>query len=235
MVSVKFIVEEEMLLPAGTRIEIDTNYDWSRSVQFNNPGHNPAVKVFEAEAARDSAVTQAVVGGLVTGAGIGFGADLLKTAIKRAGSTSLTNAQDGTLTVSGGLGDRQLARSVAVGPLRSLEAVLIPDPIQRLARVAAAHILDHVDRVAAIVRAEVLPAPAIVKNRQRRIPVRMVRAAIVAAAVWLVQPQAIGQVVQVDLPLELLDVVIHGSSERLSGRPALTDRDLARASALPCA
>ena len=106
MVSVKFIVEEEMLLPAGTRIEIDANYDWSRSVVFNDPGHNPAVKVFEAEAARDSAVTQAVVGGLVTGAGIGFGADLLKTAIKRAGSTSLTNAQDGTLTVSGGLGDR---------------------------------------------------------------------------------------------------------------------------------
>ena len=111
MVSVKFIVEEEMLLPAGTRIEIDTNYDWSRSVQFNDPGHNPAVRVFEAEAARDSAVTQAVVGGLVTGAGIGFGADLLKTAIKRAGSTSLTNAQDGTLTVSGGLGDRQLIGS----------------------------------------------------------------------------------------------------------------------------
>ena len=111
MVSVKFIVEEEMLLPAGTRIEIDANYDWSRSVQFNDPSHNPAVRVFEAEAARDSAVTQAVVGGAVTAAGIGFGADLLKTAIKNAGSTSLTNAQDGTLTVSGGLGDRQLIGS----------------------------------------------------------------------------------------------------------------------------
>ena len=108
MVSVRFVVEEEMLLPAGTRIEIDTNYDWSRSVQFNDPSHNPAVKVFEAEAARDSAVVQSVVGGIVTGAGIGFGADLLKTAIKNAGSTSLTNAQDGTLTVSGGLGDRTL-------------------------------------------------------------------------------------------------------------------------------
>ena len=106
MVSVKFIVEEEMLLPAGTRIEIDANYDWSRSVVFNDPSHNPAVRVFEAEAARDSAVTQAVVGGAVTAAGIGFGADLLKTAIKNAGSTNLTNAQDGTLTVSGGLGDR---------------------------------------------------------------------------------------------------------------------------------
>ena len=106
MVSVKFIVEEEMLLPAGTRIEIDANYDWSRSVQFNDPGHNPAVKVFEAEAARDSSVVQSVVGGAVTAAGIGFGADLLKTAIKRAGSTNLTNSQDGTLTVSGGLGDR---------------------------------------------------------------------------------------------------------------------------------
>ena len=111
MVSVKFIVEEEMLLPAGTRIEIDANYDWSRSVVFNDPGHNPAVKVFEAEAARDSAVVQSVVGGAVTAAGIGFGADLLKTAIKRAGSTNLTNAQDGTLTVSGGLGDRQLIGS----------------------------------------------------------------------------------------------------------------------------
>ena len=111
MVSVKFIVEEEMLLPAGTRIEIDANYDWARSVQFNDPSHNPAVKVFEAEAARDSAVVQSVVGGLVTGAGIGFGADLLKTAIKNAGSTTLTNAQDGTLTVSGGLGDRTLVGS----------------------------------------------------------------------------------------------------------------------------
>ena len=111
MVSVRFVVEEEMLLPAGTRIEIDTNYDWSRSVQFNDPSHNPAVRVFEAEAARDSAVVQSVVGGAVTAAGIGFGADLLKTAIKNAGSTSLTNAQDGTLTVSGGLGDRQLIGS----------------------------------------------------------------------------------------------------------------------------
>ena len=108
MVSVKFIVEEEMLLPAGTRIEIDANYDWSRSVQFNDPSHNPAVKVFEAEASRDSSVVQSVVGGAVTAAGIGFGADLLKTAIKRAGSTTLNNQGDGQLTVSGGLGDRQL-------------------------------------------------------------------------------------------------------------------------------
>ena len=111
MVKVRFVVDEEMILPAGTRIEIDTRYDWARSVVFNDPAHNPAIRVFEAEAARDSAVTQAVVGGLVTGAGIGFGADLLKTAIKNAGSTSLTNAQDGTLTVSGGLGDRTLVGS----------------------------------------------------------------------------------------------------------------------------
>ena len=106
MVKVRFVVEEQMILPAGTRIEIDTRYDWARSVVFNDPSHNPAVRVFEAEAARDSSVVQSVVGGAVTAAGIGFGADLLKTAIKNAGSTSLTNAQDGTLTVSGGLGDR---------------------------------------------------------------------------------------------------------------------------------
>ena len=108
MARVRFIVDQEMVLPAGTRIEIDTFYDWSRSVQFNDPAHNPAVRVFEAEAARDSAVVQSVVGGAVTAAGIGFGADLLKSAIKNAGSTTLTNAKDGTLTVSGGLGDRTL-------------------------------------------------------------------------------------------------------------------------------
>ena len=103
-VQAEFIFTEAVTLPAGTTIR--TYYDFSHAFKFNDPSHNPAVRVFEAEAARDSAVTQAVVGGLVTGAGIGFGADLLKTAIKNAGSTNLTNAQDGTLTVSGGLGDR---------------------------------------------------------------------------------------------------------------------------------
>ena len=108
MVSVKFIVEEEMILPAGTRIEIDTNYDWSRSVQFNDPSINPAVQVFQAEAARDSAVTGSIIGGVTTAIGIGFGADLLKSAIKHAGETHLENSGDGAFTLSGGMGDRQV-------------------------------------------------------------------------------------------------------------------------------
>ena len=108
-VQAEFIFTEAVTLPAGTSIR--TYYDFSHAFKFNDPNHNPAVRVFEAEAARDSAVTQAVVGGAVTAAGIGFGADLLKTAIKNAGSTTLTNAKDGTLTVSGGLGDRQLVGS----------------------------------------------------------------------------------------------------------------------------
>ncbi len=111
MVSVKFIVEEEMLLPAGTRIEIDANYDWSRSVQFNDPAHNPAVQVFQAEAARDSDVTRTVIGGFVTGLGIGFGADLIKSAIKNAGTTHLENAGDGQFSLTGGMGDRQVIGS----------------------------------------------------------------------------------------------------------------------------
>ena len=105
----EFIFPEAVTLPAGTIIR--TYYDFSHAFRFNDPSHNPAVRVFEAEAARDSSVVQSVVGGAVTAAGIGFGADLLKTAIKNAGSTSLTNAQDGTLTVSGGLGDRTLVGS----------------------------------------------------------------------------------------------------------------------------
>ncbi len=111
MVSVKFIVEEEMLLPAGTRIEIDTNYDWSRSVQFNDPAHNPAVQVFQAEAQRDSDVTRTVIGGFVTGLGIGFGADLMKSALKNAGNTHLENSGDGQFSLTGGMGDRQVIGS----------------------------------------------------------------------------------------------------------------------------
>jgi hypothetical protein len=108
MVSVKFIVEEEMILPAGTRIEIDTNYDWARSVQFNDPSVNPAVQVFQAEAQRDASVADTLMGGVVTGMGIGFGADLLKSAIKNAGTTHLENSGDGQFTLSGGMGDRQV-------------------------------------------------------------------------------------------------------------------------------
>ena len=108
MVSVRFIVEEEMHLPAGTHIEIDTNYDWARSVQFNDPSVNPAVQVFQAEAARDSDIARTVTGGVVTGLGIGFGADLIKSALKNAGTTHLENAGDGQFTLSGGMGDRQV-------------------------------------------------------------------------------------------------------------------------------
>ena len=127
----EFIFPEAVTLPAGTIIR--TYYDFSHAFKFNDPSHNPAVRVFEAEAARDSAVTQVVVGGLVTGAGIGFGADLLKTAIKNAGSTSLTNAQDGTLTVSGGLGDRTLVGSGgitdAIDMSDSTHNPLVVDPV----------------------------------------------------------------------------------------------------------
>jgi hypothetical protein len=44
----------------------------------------------------------------VTGLGIGFGADLIKSAIKNAGNVHLENAGDGQFTLSGGMGDRQV-------------------------------------------------------------------------------------------------------------------------------
>jgi hypothetical protein len=101
----EFIFSEATTLPAGTVIR--TYYDFSHAFKFNE-GENPGVKIFQAEAQRDSNITATVVGGAVTGLGIGFGADLLKSAIKNAGTTHLENSGDGTFTLSGGMGDRSV-------------------------------------------------------------------------------------------------------------------------------
>ena len=101
MVNVRFVVEEEMLLPAGTRIEIDANYDWSRSVQFNDPAVNPAVEIFRAEAQRDASVVGNVVDGFKTlGLGIVAG-EVIKTMTRHSGDITINADDESTVGFSG--------------------------------------------------------------------------------------------------------------------------------------
>jgi len=101
MARVRFIVEEEMILPAGTRIEVDTRYDWSRSVVFNDPSANPAVEIFRAEAQRDASVVGNVVDGFKTlGLGIVAG-EVVKTLSRHGGDITINADNESTVGFSG--------------------------------------------------------------------------------------------------------------------------------------
>jgi hypothetical protein len=97
------------------------------------------------------------------------------------------------------------------GPLHGRHVVLAPQPVDRLLDLTALVKHHHVDTGAGRAAAVILESLAAAVDRNRRVLVRVVRAAIVTGPAARTLPaQALGQFVKVDRVFDLVDSA-HGS------------------------
>jgi hypothetical protein len=104
--SVGIFFDQETLLPAGTRIHLDTWYDMTHAVKFNDTTVNAATEAYKAEAREQGQTARAAMNNLLMGFGIDRFASVFKTAFRTSGDVNITADNQSTATLSGGMGDR---------------------------------------------------------------------------------------------------------------------------------